>query len=45
MLLMSNFRIHCLERDYSVDNSGLPAGLQWISFVLECSLENALPGL
>ena len=45
MFLMGNFRIHCLEWDYPVDNSGLPADFQWISFVLECSLENTLSGL
>ena len=28
---MGNFRIHCLEWDYPVDNSGLHVDLQWIS--------------
>ena len=45
MLLIGNFHIHFLESDYHVDNSGLPAHLQWISFVLECSLENTSSGL
>ena len=30
---------------FLMHNSRLPADLQWISFVLECSLENTLSGL
>ena len=35
MLLIDNLRIHCLDWDYPVESSSLPADLQWISFELE----------
>ena len=35
MFLIGNLRIHCLERDYPVDSSSMPADLQWIGFVLK----------
>ena len=35
MFLIGNLPIHCLEWDYPVDSSSLPADLQWISFVLK----------
>ena len=38
MFLIGNLRVHCLERDYPVNSSRLPADLSWISFVLEDAL-------
>ena len=38
MFLIGNLLISCLEWDYPVDSSSLPADLQWISFVLEGTL-------
>ena len=38
MLLIDNLHIHCLEWEYTVDSSSLPADLQWISFTLQSAL-------
>ena len=42
MFLIDNLLIHCLEWDYPLDSSSLPAVLQWISFVLESTLSKNL---
>ena len=38
MFLKDDLRIYCLEWDYTVDSSSLPADLQWISFILASAL-------
>ena len=38
MLLSANLRAHCLESNYPVESSSLPADLQWISFILASAL-------
>ena len=38
MGLIDNLCIRCVEWDYPVESSRLPADLQWISFVLESAL-------
>ena len=38
MLSIGNLHIHCLEWDYSVGSSSLPADFQWISFIIENAL-------
>ena len=35
MLLINNLRIQCLDWDYPVESSSLPADLLWIGFELE----------
>ena len=42
MSLIGNLRIHCLEWDYPVDSSSLPADLQWVSFVLDSAFWKTL---
>ena len=38
MLLIGNLRIDCLDWDYPVESSSLPADLQWLSFELANAL-------
>ena len=38
MSLIGNLCTRCVEWDYPVESSSLPAGLQWISFVLGSAL-------